>query len=47
MIQRLLLLFSILFFALCLTGCFDSDVDDQSVPWGRPKSWEHGAPGFR
>lgn len=29
-----------------LTTCFDSDVDEQSIPWGRPKSWEGGAPGI-
>lgn len=45
--QRIFIILFIAFFALFLTGCFDSDVDEQSVPWGRPKSWEHGAPGFR
>ena len=31
---------------LGLTGCFDADVDEQSVPWSRPADWERGAPGF-
>ena len=32
--------------ALATSGCFDSSIDDQSVPWGRPADWENGAPGF-
>ncbi len=31
---------------LGLTACLDSDVDEQNIPWGRPKSWEGGAPGM-
>jgi hypothetical protein len=43
--QALLLL--ILFLStLGLTACLDSDVDEQAIPWGRPKSWEGGAPGM-
>jgi hypothetical protein len=46
MIHRLLLLFAIGLAALATSGCFDSSIDDQSVPWGRPADWENGAPGF-
>ena len=46
MIRRFLLLIAIALFGFCMTGCFDSDVDEQSVPWSRPMDWEGGAPGF-
>ncbi len=46
MIRRALILLSLVFVTLSITGCFDSDVDEQSVPWSRPKDWEGGAPGF-
>lgn len=39
----------LLLLAVCsflLSGCFNATVDEQSVPWGRPASWERGAPGF-
>jgi len=32
--------------ALATSGCFDAEVDEQNVPWGRPADWEGGAPGF-
>ncbi|MGC6455407.1 MAG: hypothetical protein ACON39_00430 [Coraliomargaritaceae bacterium] len=31
---------------LSLSGCFNSTVDEQTVPWGRPASWEGGIPGM-
>ena len=43
---RTFLLLALSLTALALSGCFNSDVDDQSVPWGRPASWEGGAPGM-
>ncbi len=46
MIQRIVILFSLLFLAFTMSGCFDRDIDEQSVPWSRPKAWEGGAPGF-
>lgn len=45
-ICRLLLLAFLGLSTLGLTACFDSHVDEQSIPWGRPKSWEGGAPGM-
>ena len=42
--KALILLF--LGIAALTSGCFDSDVDEQAVPWGRPADWEGGAPGF-
>ncbi|MFP4203669.1 MAG: hypothetical protein ACLFS4_04995 [Opitutales bacterium] len=35
-----------LVFVLGGAGCFNSSVDEQSVPWGRPAEWESGAPGM-
>jgi len=46
MFNRLLLFLALAISTLALTGCFDADVDEQSVPWGRPADWERGAPGF-
>lgn len=31
---------------LSFSGCFNSTADEQTVPWGRPASWEGGAPGM-
>jgi hypothetical protein len=45
-IHRILLLLALALSALATSGCFDSNVDEQSVPWGRPAEWETGAPGF-
>lgn len=45
-ITRFLLLLALSLGTLSLTACFDSDVDEQNIPWGRPKSWEGGAPGM-
>jgi len=44
--HRIALLLALAFMALSTTGCFDSDPDDQSVPWSRPAEWERGAPGM-
>ena len=46
MYRRIALLLALAFMALSTTGCFDSDPDDQSVPWSRPAEWERGAPGM-
>jgi hypothetical protein len=43
---RLSLIILLCLSTLGLTACFDSDVDEQNIPWGRPKSWEGGAPGM-
>lgn len=43
---RLCLLLILSLGTLALTACLDSDVDEQNIPWGRPKSWEGGAPGM-
>jgi hypothetical protein len=40
------LLCLLLLSVFALTGCFNSTVDEQTVPWGRPASWEGGAPGM-
>ena len=44
--KKLLALLFVTVSSLVLTGCFNATVDEQSVPWGRPASWERGAPGF-
>ena len=44
--HRIALLFTLALIALSMTGCFDSDPEDQSVPWSRPAEWERGAPGM-
>ncbi len=31
---------------LGLSGCFNSTVDEQAVPWSRPADWERGVPGM-
>jgi hypothetical protein len=46
MYHRIALLLALAFMTLSMTGCFDSDPDDQSVPWSRPAEWERGAPGM-
>jgi len=46
MYRRTILLLALAFMALSLGGCFDSNPDEQSVPWSRPADWERGAPGF-
>ncbi|MGJ8652218.1 MAG: hypothetical protein ACSHX8_02990 [Opitutaceae bacterium] len=46
MFKRTFLFLALFISTLALTGCFDSDVDDTSVPWSRPADWERGAPGF-
>lgn len=46
MLKRLLALSALTLSLLATSGCFNSEVDEQSVPWGRPASWEGGAPGF-
>ncbi|WPJ95507.1 hypothetical protein SH580_18990 [Coraliomargarita algicola] len=46
MYRRIALLAALALMALFMTGCFDSNPDDQSVPWSRPADWERGAPGF-
>jgi hypothetical protein len=46
MYRRIALIFALAFMALSLSGCFDSNPDEQSVPWSRPADWERGAPGF-
>jgi hypothetical protein len=43
---RLAIIILLCLSTLGLTACFDSDVDEQNIPWGRPKSWEGGAPGM-
>lgn len=43
---RLCLIILLSLSTLGLTACLDSDVDEQNIPWGRPKSWEGGAPGM-
>lgn len=45
-IRRIFLVLGLCLGALATSGCFDSSVDEQSVPWGRPADWETGAPGF-
>ncbi|MEC8614735.1 MAG: hypothetical protein VXY17_04965 [Verrucomicrobiota bacterium] len=42
----ILVLLALALIALSMSGCFDSDPDDQSVPWSRPAEWERGAPGM-
>ena len=44
--HRIALLLALAFMTLSMTGCFDSDPDDQSVPGRRPAEWERGAPGM-
>lgn len=46
MYRRIALFLALAFTAAILTGCFDSNPDEQSVPWSRPADWERGAPGF-
>jgi hypothetical protein len=46
MYRRILPLFLLVAMTLSLTACFDSNPDEQSVPWSRPADWERGAPGF-
>jgi hypothetical protein len=46
MLKKSFILLALAISTLAMTGCFDSDVDEQSVPWGRPADWERGAPGF-
>ncbi|WP_269525847.1 hypothetical protein [Coraliomargarita parva] len=43
---KIFLLLALTLTALATSGCFDSDVDEQSVPWSRPADWERNAPGF-
>ena len=45
-LSRSLLLLALALNGLTTSGCFDRDLDEQSVPWGRPADWEGGAPGF-
>ncbi len=44
--RRILVLLALALIAFSMSGCFDSDPDDQSVPWSRPAEWERGAPGM-
>ena len=44
--RRIPLLLALALITLSMSGCFDSDPDDQSVPWSRPAEWERGAPGM-
>jgi hypothetical protein len=46
MITRLLLIFTLSWCALATSGCFDTNPDDQELPWSRPADWEGGVPGF-
>jgi len=46
MIQRLILSIFLIFTLFAMTACFDSNPDEQSVPWSRPADWERGAPGL-
>lgn len=46
MIQKTTALISLLLCILSLSGCLNSTEDEQTVPWGRPASWEGGAPGM-
>ncbi|MEM8867856.1 MAG: hypothetical protein AAGC73_06275 [Verrucomicrobiota bacterium] len=46
MIRRIILLALLAIGTFGLSGCFNSDVDEQSVPWSRPADWERNAPGF-
>ncbi|MGJ8639155.1 MAG: hypothetical protein ACSHYA_07150 [Opitutaceae bacterium] len=46
MFKRIFLFLALTTSTLGLTGCFDAEVDEQSVPWSRPAEWERGAPGF-
>lgn len=46
MLQKISVLIALLATAFALSGCFNSTEDEQTVPWGRPASWEGGAPGM-
>lgn len=46
MLPKLFLFLALVISTLAMTGCFDAEVDEQAVPWGRPADWERGAPGF-
>lgn len=46
MIHKLFILFALLLSSLFYSGCFNSMEDEQTVPWGRPASWEGGSPGM-
>jgi len=46
MYRRIALLAALALTALAMSGCFDSNPDEQNVPWSRPADWERGAPGF-
>ncbi|ADE55341.1 conserved hypothetical protein [Coraliomargarita akajimensis DSM 45221] len=46
MILRSLILALLALTSCLLTGCFNAEQDEQAVPWGRPASWEGGAPGM-
>ena len=32
--------------ALALSGCLNRTPDEQTMPWGRPASWENQGPGM-
>jgi hypothetical protein len=46
MLTRLIALITLSLMSFLFSGCFDSNPDEQSVPWSRPAEWERGAPGF-
>lgn len=46
MIRNILFLLALALGTLAFSGCFNATEDEQSVPWGRPASWEGGAPGM-
>lgn len=31
---------------LLLSGCFNRDMEDSSIPWSRPAAWEDQMPGM-
>jgi len=43
---RFFLFLTLSFATISLSGCFDRSVDEQSIPWGRPASWEDQGPGM-
>lgn len=44
MTLRKLILASLALASSLLSGCFNAEQDETAVPWGRPATWEGGAP---
>ena len=40
--KNIILLF--LFVATLITGCMNTNPDEQTLPWGRPADWESDTP---